>query len=82
MIKISILPYKDRSFYIGTSIKHEDRVNMLLLLVQNLDVFTWSPYDVPKVDAEFITQKLNVDWAFPTKKQKLRRYLLGNMWRG
>ena len=30
--------------------KHKDRVNMLLLLVQNLDVFAWSPYDVPGVD--------------------------------
>lgn len=57
-----------------TSMKHEDRVNMLLLLVQNLDVFTWIPYDVPGVDTEFITHKLNMDPAFPPKKQKLRRF--------
>ena len=34
---------------------NKDRVKMLLLLVQNLDVFAWSPYEVPVVDLEFIT---------------------------
>lgn len=52
-----------------TSMKHEDRVNMLLLLVQNLDVFTWIPYDVPGVDPEFITHKLNMDPAFPRRSR-------------
>ena len=46
---------------------------MLLLLIQNVDVFAWSPYEVPKVDTEFIMHKLNVDPSFPPKKQKLRR---------
>ena len=30
-----------------------DRVGTLFL-VQNMDVFAWSPYEVPKVDPEFI----------------------------
>ena len=68
-----MLPYENRSFQIGTSMKHEDQVNLLLLLVQNLDVFAWSPYKVPGVDLEFITHKLNVDTLFPPKKQKSRR---------
>ena len=46
---------------------------MLLLLVQNIDVFTWSPYKVPEVDPEFIVHRLNVDLLFPPKKQKPRR---------
>ena len=46
---------------------------MLLLLVQNIDVFTWSPYKVPEVDPEFIVHQLNVDLLFPPKKQKPRR---------
>lgn len=53
--------------------KHEDRVNILLLLVQNLDIFAWSPYDVLGVDPKFITHKLSVDLTFPPKKQKPRR---------
>ena len=50
-----------------------DRVEMLLLLIQNVDVFVWSPYEVPRVDPEFIVHRLNVDPLFPPKKQKSRR---------
>lgn len=45
--------------------KHEDRVDILLLLVQNLYM--------PSVDPEFITHKLNMDSQFTPKKQKPRR---------
>ena len=49
-----------------------DKVKMLLLLIQNVDVFAWNPYEVPKVDPEFIVHKLNMDPSFPPKKQKPR----------
>ena len=42
-------------------------------LMQNLDVFKWSPYEVPGVDPAFITHRLNVDPLVPPKKQKPRR---------
>ena len=48
--------------------KDEDRVEMLLFLVQNIDVFAWSLYEVPGVDLEFIVHKFNVDPLFPPKK--------------
>ena len=50
-----------------------DKIKMLLFLIQNVDVFAWSPYEVPGMDPEFIVHKLNVDPSFPTKKQKPRR---------
>ena len=53
--------------------KDEDRVEMLLFLIQNVEVFAWSLYEVLEVDPEFIVHKLNVDPLFPPKKQKLRR---------
>ena len=43
------------------------------MLVQNLDVFAWDPYEVPGVDPGFIVHKLNVDLSYPSKKQKPRR---------
>ena len=43
------------------------------MLVQNVDVFAWSSYEVPGVDLEFIVHRLNVDPLFPPKKQKPRR---------
>ncbi|XP_030964610.1 uncharacterized protein LOC115985849 [Quercus lobata] len=51
----------------------EERVQVLLFLVQNVDVFTWDPYEVPGVDLGFIVHKLNVDPSYPLKKQKPRR---------
>ena len=50
-----------------------DKIKVLLLLIQNVDVFAWSPYEVLGVDPEFIVYKLNVDPSFPPKKQKSRR---------
>ena len=70
---VKILPDVDRYFQIGTSIKDKDRVGVLLFLIQNVDVFAWSPYEVPKVDPEFIVHRLNVDPSFPPRKQKPRK---------
>ena len=53
--------------------KDKERVEMLLFLIQNVDVFAWSPYEVLGVDPEFIVHKLNKHPMYPTKKQKPRR---------
>ena len=50
-----------------------DQVVVLLALVQNLDFFAWSPYEVSSIDPNFIVHKLNVVPLFLPKKQKLRR---------
>ena len=73
VLKVRILPDTDRYFQIGTSMNDRERVEMLLFLLQNVDVFAWNPYEVPGVDPEFIVHKLNVDPSFPPKKQKPRR---------
>ena len=54
---------------------NQGKAEMLLLLLQNVDVFAWSPYEVPGVDPEFIVHKLNMNPSFPSKKQKPRRSL-------
>ncbi|XP_075645333.1 uncharacterized protein LOC142616345 [Castanea sativa] len=41
--------------------------------VEQNDQSEKSPYEVPKVDLEFIVHRLNVDPSFPPKKQKPRR---------
>ena len=73
LIRVKILLDVDRYFQVGASIKNEDKVETLLFLMQNVNVFTWSSYDVPCVDPKFIVHKLNIDLSFPPKKQKLRR---------
>ena len=62
------MPDEGKSVQIRAGMKDKYRVEMLLLLVQNVDVFTWSLYEVPGVDPEFIVHKLNVDPLFPPKK--------------
>lgn len=47
--------------------KDDDRVEALLFLMQNVDLFAWSPYEVPGVDLKFIVHKLNMDPLFPQK---------------
>ena len=68
LVRVRILPDDDRSFLIGASMADKEKVEMLLFLVQNVDVFAWSPYKVLGVDLEFIVHKLNVDPLYPPKK--------------
>ena len=68
LMKVKIFPETNRYFQIGTGMKSQDKVEMLLFLVQKVDVFAWSPYEVLGVDLEFIVHKLNVDPSFPPKK--------------
>ena len=65
---MSILPDVNRSFQVEVGLTDKDKVEMLLLLVWNIDIFAWSPYEVPKVDLKFIVCQLNVDSLFPPKK--------------
>ena len=50
LVQVRIFPYTDRYFRIGKSLQVEDRVEVLLSLIQNLDVFAWNLYKVPMVD--------------------------------
>ena len=73
LVKVKILPDTNKYFQVEASMSREERVQVLLFLVQNLDVFTWDPYEIPEVDLRFIVHKLNVDPSYPPKKQKLRK---------
>jgi len=72
-LRVKILLDVNRYFQIGAGMKDEDKVGMLLFLIQNIDVFAWSPYEVPEVNPKFIVHRLNVNPLFPPKKQKLKR---------
>ena len=65
---MQILPYTDRYFRIRKSLQVEERVEVLLSLIQNLNVFAWNSYKVLGVDRTFITNWLNVDPLVTLKK--------------
>ena len=69
LIKVKILSDTDRYFQIGANMRSQDKVETLLLLIQNLDVFAWTPYEVPGVNPEFIIHKLSIDPSFPLKNK-------------
>ena len=73
LVKVKILPDTNKYFQVGASMSNEERVQVLLFLIQNMDVFAWNPYEVPEVNPGFIVHKLNVDPSYPPKKQKPRR---------
>ena len=43
-MKVRILPDEDRNFLIGASATEEEKVEMLLFLVKNIDMFAWNTY--------------------------------------
>ena len=69
LIRVRILSNFDRYFQVGASMRDQGRVETLLFLIQNIDMFALSPYKVPRVDPEFIVHKLNVDPSFPPRSK-------------
>ena len=47
-----------------------EKVQLILFLINNLDVFVWNTYEAPRVNPNFICHRLNVDPRCPPKKQK------------
>ena len=45
-----------------------EKVELILFLIKNLDVFAWSSYEAPRVDPDFIYHQLNVDPCCTPKK--------------
>ena len=43
-MKVKILPDEGRYFQIGGGLGDQDKVELLLFLVQTVDVFAWNPY--------------------------------------
>ena len=64
---------RDRYFQVGKSLPIVEKVELILFLINNVDVFAWSPYKVPGIDLEFICHWLNVNSNHLLKKQKLHR---------
>jgi len=51
LIRVKILPNVDQCFQITPSMRDGDKVQTMLFLIQNIDVFAWSFYEVSGVDS-------------------------------
>ena len=60
----------DKFFLLGSSLTAQERTEMVEFLIANIEVFAWSPYDMPGLDPSFICHHLNV---FPGAKPVIQR---------
>lgn len=72
MEDLESIPFYDseRTVMIGSLISKERKEKWVSFLRANHDVFTWSPADMPDIDPEVITHRLNVNSSYKQVKQK------------
>ena len=63
----------ERFFQIGTQLPPQEKEKLIEFLKRNMDVFTWSAYEAPRVDLNFICHHLNINPSVTPKKQPPRR---------
>ena len=55
----------------GSLLPPLEKTELLKFLKVNVDVFSWSTYDVPEIDPEFVCHQLNVNPETKPCKQPL-----------
>ena len=63
----------ERFFQIETQLPSQEKEKLIEFLKRNMDVFTWSAYEAPGVDLNFICHHLNINPSVTPKKQPPRR---------
>ena len=59
----------ERFFQIGTQLPSQEKEKLIEFLKRNMDMFTWSAYEAPGVDLNFICHHLNINPSVTPKKQ-------------
>ena len=62
----------DRVVSIGSLLEPDLQTDLIRFLRQNQDVFAWSHQDMPGIDPQVMSYRLNVDPGFRPVKQKRR----------
>jgi hypothetical protein len=62
----------EKYFKIGRELSSADRTELINFLTSNIDVFAWDPYEVPRVDPNYIQPWLNVDPHCKPVQQKAK----------
>ncbi|GFS40490.1 hypothetical protein Acr_00g0068850 [Actinidia rufa] len=63
----------DRFFLVGSGLNECERSELIQFLKANIEVFAWTPYEMPRIDPNFIRHELNVQPEFRPVKQRGRR---------
>ncbi|XP_058219380.1 uncharacterized protein LOC131329949 [Rhododendron vialii] len=73
LVTFSIIEDGSRFFLIGSSLSNSDKSETFDFLKRNIEVFAWTPYEMPGVDSSFFCHELNIDQAKRLVVQKARR---------
>ena len=73
LVKVVIGEDPKKIFQIGAQLPLLEKEELVELLRKNVDVFTWSSYEAPGVDPNFICYHLNVNPSATPKRQPPRR---------
>ena len=60
----------EKFFLLGSSMSSTERIEVKEFLTSNIEVFAWTPYDMPAIDPSFICHQLNVH---PTARSIIQR---------
>ena len=66
-------PSLDYFFLTNSNLREQERIEFIKFLIANIDAFTWTPYEMPRIDLSFIKHELNViPEAYPMKQRGRR----------
>ncbi|XP_016191477.1 uncharacterized protein LOC107632294 [Arachis ipaensis] len=72
LTKVQLASNKDRYTYLGNALKEAERTQLVELLRQNIDLFAWTPADMPGIDPNVICHKLAINPSIRPIAQKKR----------
>lgn len=61
LISVPIFEGLYRYFLVGSDLTSEEREEINALLRENIEVFAWTPHEMPGVDPKFMSHHLTVD---------------------
>ncbi|XP_065633888.1 uncharacterized protein LOC136069372 [Quercus suber] len=73
LVKVLIGDSPERYFQVGSQMPQPEKEELIDFLKRNINVFSWSAYEAPRVDPEFICHHLRVNPLIVPKKQPPRR---------
>lgn len=73
LVTIPINEEGTQYFLLGSTLTEREREQLVVFLKGNIEVFAWTPYEMPGIDSQFISHSLNVDLLRRLVVQKLRR---------
>ena len=72
--EVSLIEGKDKIVRIGGNLDPQICLHLIQVLMQNADPFAYSAADMPGIDLDFVTHKLNVYEGVKPVKQKRRNF--------